>query len=100
MPYRCNISPRPYFNIARLAPIEKLYSSEVPGSPVPEPKLRDSRFKYRLGTGLGIDTRAIKDSESVSEPKLRNSQSRNQNRNRNSGFRSYSHNFCCFYSLK
>ena len=35
------------------------WKTEVPGSPVPEPKLRDSRFKSRLGTGLGIDIRAM-----------------------------------------
>ena len=32
---------------------------EVPGSLVPERKLRDSRFKSRLGTGLGINIRAM-----------------------------------------
>ena len=34
-------------------------TAEVPGSLVPEPKVRDSRFKSRLGTGLGIDIRAM-----------------------------------------
>ena len=36
-----------------------VYVPEVPGSPVPEPKLRDSRLKSRLGIGLGIDIRAM-----------------------------------------
>ena len=53
---------------------------EVPGSLVPESKLQDSRFKSRLGIGLGIEFKAWE--ESVSEPKLRYSQSRNRNRNR------------------
>ena len=39
--------------------VKYLFVAEVPGSPVPEPKLRDSRFKSRLGIGLGIDIRAM-----------------------------------------
>ena len=39
--------------------LENPLQAEVPGSPVPEPKLRDSRFKSRLGIGLGIDIRAM-----------------------------------------
>ena len=58
------------------------YIAEVPGSLVPESKLRDSRFKSRLGIGLRIEFKAWKESESVSDPKLRYSQSRNRNRNR------------------
>ena len=54
---------------------------EVPNSLVPESKLRDSRFKSRLGIGLKIEFKAWEESESVSEPKLRYYQSWNQNRN-------------------
>ena len=79
---------------------------EIPGSLVSEPKHRDSRFKSRLG--IGIEIKAWKVSESVSdqksdipslrirartktqtfqvlelEPESRQSKSRNRNRNPN-----------------
>ena len=57
---------------------------EIPGSLVSEPKHRDSRFKSRPGTGLGIEIQSVEDSESVSEPKLRHSKYRNRNRNQKS----------------
>ena len=63
-------------------PIPNISKAEVPGSLVPESKLRDSRFKSRLGIGLGIEFESWEESESVSEPKLRYSQSRNRNLNR------------------
>ena len=60
------------------------FRPEIPGSLVSEPKHRDSRFKSRPGTGLGIEIQSVEDSESVSEPKLRHSKYRNRNRNRKS----------------
>ena len=56
----------------------------VDGSRVPEPKLGDSWFKSRLGTGLGFESQTFQVSESEPEPKLRHSKSRNRNRNRKS----------------
>ena len=47
------------FTMGGFLPLSKATTAEVPGSPVPEPKLRDSRFKFRLGIGHGIDIRAM-----------------------------------------
>ena len=48
----------------------------------------DSRFKSCLGIILGIEVRAVKDSESVSKPKIGYSQSKNWNQNQNFSSRS------------
>ena len=43
---------------------------EVPGSLVSEPKRQDSRFKSRLGTGLGFESQTFQVSESEPESKF------------------------------
>ena len=70
---------------------------EVPGSLVPESKLRNSRFKSRIQTGIGIKISAIRRTRNRSQKYC---QSRNQNRKRNISSKSYSHIFCCFYTYK